>query len=168
MTDDNKLIHQGNLISLYKERVELPNDNHTYFDIVRHPGGAVVAAVNEHNEVCLLKQWRHAVQQYIWEFPAGCIEDNELALNAAQRELEEEAGVRASDWQDLGHILATPGYSNEVLYFFSAKNLSKGKLNLDDAEQLEAHWLALDDVYSMAKNGEITDAKTLAMLTKLL
>ena len=81
MTDDNKLIHQGNLISLYKERVELPNDNHTYFDIVRHPGGAVVAAVNEHNEVCLLKQWRHAVQQYIWEFPAGCIEDNELALN---------------------------------------------------------------------------------------
>lgn len=173
MTDDNKaeskeLLHQGNLISLFKERVKLPKGKYTYFDIVSHPGGSVIAAINERNEICLLKQWRHAVNQFVWEFPAGCIEENEHPLNAAKRELEEESGVKANDWQDFGHILATPGYSNEVLYFFRAKNLSQGTQKLDEAEQLEAHWLALDDVYAMAKNGEITDAKTLAMLTKLL
>ena len=168
MTDEKKLIHQGNLISLYKERVDLPDDKHTHFDIVSHPGGSVIAAINDQNEVCLLKQWRHAVRQFVWEFPAGCIEENEEPLIAAKRELEEETGVVAQEWQDLGHILATPGYSNEVLYFFRAENLSTGTLNLDDAEQLEAHWLPLDDIYEMVKTGKISDAKTMALLTKIL
>jgi len=55
----NKLIHKGNLIELHKERVEFPQGGHTYFDIVKHPGGAVIAAINEQNEICLLRQWRH-------------------------------------------------------------------------------------------------------------
>lgn len=168
MTDDKKLLHKGNLISLYKERVELGLGKHTHFDIVKHPGGSVIAAINADAHICILKQWRHAVKQFVWEFPAGCIEENEAPLNAAKRELEEEAGVIANDWKDLGHVLASPGYSNEILHFFRAKKISRGTLNLDDAEELEAHWLPLVDIYDMVKEGEITDAKTLAMLVKLL
>ena len=168
MTDERKLLHQGSLISLYKERVDLSSGNHTHFDIVKHPGGAVIAAINSDNCICILKQWRHAVNQYVWEFPAGCIEQNEDPLNAAKRELEEEAGVIANDWESLGHILASPGYSNEILHFFSAKSISEGTTNLDDAEELDVHWPPLADVYNMAKKGDITDAKTLAMLVKLL
>jgi len=167
MTDDKQLIHQGNLISLYKERVELPAGGHTHFDIVKHPGGAVIGAINERNEICLLKQWRHAVQQHIWELPAGCIEVNEPPLETAKRELEEEAGVTASEWIDLGSIVTTPGFSNEVLYLFCAKSISSGMQNFDDAEIIDAHWIPLEKVIAMAKNGEITDAKTLALLMKL-
>ena len=168
MADDKELLHKGSLISVFKERVELDSGKHTHFDIVKHPGGSVIAAINDDDCICILKQWRHAVQQFVWEFPAGCIEQNEAPLNAAKRELEEETGAIANDWQDLGHIIATPGYSNEILYFFKAREITSGTVNLDDAEELEAFWLPLSDVYAMAKKGEITDAKTLAMLTKLL
>ncbi len=163
----NKLIHKGRLIELHKERVNFPNGDHTYFDIVKHPGGAVVAAINENDEICLLKQWRHAVGKFIWELPAGCLEANELAINAAKRELEEETGVIASDWRELGEIVSSPGFSDETLYLFEARELSAGKENLDDAEQLEAHWLPLDRVFEMSRDGNIVDAKTLALLLRL-
>lgn len=164
---DKTLLHQGNLISLYKERVDFPNGGHTYFDLVKHPGGAVIAAINDKDEICLLKQWRHAIQQYIWELPAGCLEPGEPPLLTAQRELEEEAGVVAKQWQNLGEITTSPGFSNEVLHLFAARELSEGIVKLDDAEQLEAHWLPLTLVAEMAITSEITDAKTLALLFRL-
>lgn len=163
----NKLIHQGSLIELHHERVEFPDGGHTYFDIVKHPGGAVIAAINEQNEICLLRQWRHAIGKTIWELPAGCLEPGEPPLETAKRELEEEAGVKAEQWRDLGYISSSPGFSNELLYLFEARGLKKGTAKLDDAEQLEAHWVGLDRVYEMCLNGDIIDAKTLAVLVKL-
>lgn len=163
----NKLLHKGKLIQLHKERVEFPDGGHTYFDIVKHPGGAVIAAINEKGEVCLLKQWRHAIGEFIWELPAGCLEPNEPPLETAKRELEEEAGVVASQWRDLGKICSSPGFSNEILYLFEARTISQGTVKLDAAEQLEAHWIALDQVLDMARTGDIIDAKTLAALFKL-
>jgi ADP-ribose pyrophosphatase len=167
MSEEDQLIHQGKLIALYKERVDFPQGGHTYFDIVKHPGGAVIAAINEKDELCLVKQWRHALGQFIWELPAGCLEVGEPPLETAKRELEEEAGVKAERWQDLGVISSSPGFSNELLYLFVARGISAGTLKLDDAEQLEAHWLPLPQVQIMAGNGEIIDAKTLALLYKL-
>lgn len=163
----SELLHDGRLIQVYKERVDLPNGDHTHFDIVKHPGGAVIAAINERDEICLLKQWRHAVDEFIWELPAGCLEPNEPPMLTAKRELEEEAGVIAMNWQDLGKVVVSPGFSNEILYFFEARNLTAGTVNLDEAEQLEAHWISLETVLEMANSGEITDAKTLALLLKL-
>lgn len=163
----NTLIHKGHLIELHNERVDFPHGGHTYFDIVKHPGGAVIAAVNNKDEICLLQQWRHAIGKTIWELPAGCLEPNELPLEAAQRELEEEAGVTAEHWKNLGYISSSPGFSNELLYLFEARGLSKGTVKLDEAEQLEAHWVPLDRAYEMCKNGDIIDAKTLAVLLKL-
>ena len=163
----NKLLHKGNLIELHHERVDFPQGGHTYFDIVKHPGGAVIAAINEKDEICLLEQWRHAISKTIWELPAGCLEPNEPPIETAKRELEEEAGVVASEWRDLGYISSSPGFSNELLYLFEARNISDGTLKLDDAEQLQAHWIAIDKAYDMALNGDIIDAKTLAVLLKL-
>ena len=165
MTD--RVIHKGKLITLRKEKVDLDNGGHTYFDIVKHPGGAVIAALNENNEICLLSQWRHAVKETIWELPAGCLEISEPPMQTAKRELEEEAGVIAKTWRELGKIYPSPGFSDEVLYLFEAKDISKGTLKLDAAEKLEAHWLPLDKVITMAKTGEIADAKSLACLLKL-
>jgi ADP-ribose pyrophosphatase len=167
MNSADKLIHQGNLIAMYKERVAFPNGGHTFFDIVKHPGGAVIAAINEDDEICLLKQWRHAIQRNIWELPAGCLEPDESPLQTAKRELEEEAGVIADAWQDLGIICSSPGFSNEILYLYAARELRAGVVKLDDAEQLEAHWVPLEKARGMAKAGEIIDAKTLALLYRL-
>jgi len=167
MSDDNTIIHQGSLIALHKERVDFPNGDHTYFDIVKHPGGSVIAAINSNNELCLLKQWRHAIGEEIWELPAGCLEQGEPPLETAKRELEEEAGVIAKQWKDLGKVSTSPGFSNEILYFYQATELSKGTVKLDDAEQLEAHWFSLAKVYEMARAGEIIDGKTLALLLLL-
>jgi ADP-ribose pyrophosphatase len=164
---NNKLLHKGRLIELHSERVEFPNGGHTYFDIVKHPGGAVVAAINEQDEICLLKQWRHAIQEFIWEVPAGCLEPGEAPLATAKRELEEESGVLANHWRGLGEICSSPGFSNEKLYLFEAKELSTGTLKLDDAEQLETHWIPLDKAYEMCFDGSIIDAKTIACLFKL-
>jgi len=167
MSKDNDIIHQGSLISVHKERVELKNSEHTYFDIVKHPGGSVIAAINDNDEICLLKQWRHAIQQSIWELPAGCLEPDETPLETAKRELEEEAAVVAGQWYAHGKIIPSPGFSNEILYLFEARRLGPGKLKLDDAEVLEAHWLPLAQVHKMAANDEILDAKTLTLLHKL-
>lgn len=163
----NKLIHKGRLIELHSERVEFPSGGHTYFDIVKHPGGAVIAAINDQDEICLLKQWRHAIGTSIWELPAGCLEPGEPPLETAKRELEEEAGVVAENWKDLGYISSSPGFSNELLYLFEARGLSQGTVKLDDAEQIEAHWISLEKARQMCHNGEVIDAKTLAVLFKL-
>lgn len=163
----NKLIHKGGLIELHHERVDFPQGGHTYFDIVKHPGGAVIAAINEQNQICLLKQWRHAIGETIWELPAGCLEPGEPPMETAKRELEEETGVKAEQWRDLGYICSSPGFSNELLYLFEARGLKKGTVKLDDAEQLEAHWVELDRAHEMCLSGEIIDAKTLAVLAKL-
>ncbi|MFT4630691.1 MAG: ADP-ribose pyrophosphatase [Dinoroseobacter sp.] len=163
----DKLIHKGNLLELHSERVDFPNGGHTYFDIVKHPGGAVIAAINDDNEICLLKQWRHALGEMIWELPAGCLEPGEPPMETAKRELEEEAGVKAEQWRDLGQISSSPGFSNEILYLYEARELSKGVVKLDDAEQLTAHWLPIEKVLTMAREGDIIDAKTLAVLFRM-
>jgi ADP-ribose pyrophosphatase len=163
----NKLIHKGNLLELHSERVDFPNGGHTYFDIVKHPGGAVIAAINDDNEICLLKQWRYALGEMIWELPAGCLEPGEPPMETAKRELEEEAGVKAQQWRDLGKISSSPGFSNEMLYLYEARELSKGTMKLDDAEQLTAHWLPVEKVLTMAREGDIIDAKTLAVLFRM-
>lgn len=167
MSPEDKVIYQGKLLTLRKERVDLPNGKHTFFDIVKHPGGAVIGAINDKDEICILRQWRHAVQQTIWELPAGCLEPDEPPMVTAQRELEEETGVTASQWRDLGQICISPGFSDEILHLFEARDLGAGTINLDDAEQLEPHWLPIAQVKDMARSGEITDVKTLALLFRL-
>jgi len=88
-------------------------------------------------------------------------------LNTAKRELEEEAGVIAEQWKELGYISSSPGFSNELLYLFEARCIEEGAVKLDDAEQIEAHWLDLNSAYDMCLNGDIIDAKTLAVLLKI-
>ena len=162
----NSVIHKGRLIELHKEQVPLREGGNTFFDVVKHPGGAVIIAINDRNEVCLLKQWRHAIDEHIWELPAGCLEIDEAPIKTAARELEEEAGVVAKSWRDLGIIVPSPGFSNEKLYIFEAKGIAHGSQNLDDAEQLEVHWIPANEVMAMVDRGEISDAKTLCALLK--
>lgn len=162
-----KLIHQGRLISFYEDQFILPNGKEANYEIVRHPGGAVIAAIDDSEKICLLRQYRYVLDDFIWEFPAGCIEMNEQPLVSARRELQEEAGVTAKNWTELGQVWPSPGFCNEVLHLFLASELYFSKQRLDDEEILETHWFTLHEIEKMIAQNEIIDAKTIALTTKL-
>src|SRR6188768_2292505 len=100
---------KGRVIEVNVERVQLPNGSVADLEIIHHPGGATVVAINERREVCLLRQFRHAASGWLWELPAGKIDNREPPLETAQRELEEEGGVTARRWESLGDIVSSPG-----------------------------------------------------------
>lgn len=156
-----KPIYRGNVVDLGLEHVRLPDGRSTDLEIVRHPGGAAVAALNDRNEVCLLRQFRHAAGGWLWELPAGKLEPDEPALSTAQRELEEEAGLRARDWLPLAQFFSTPGFCDEVIHLFLARGLETVPTRHEVHECIEVHWRPLDEALAMAARGEIRDAKTL-------
>lgn len=155
-------VYEGRLISVNKHPVQLREGGSTTFDIVSHPGGAVILAVNSENQLCLLKQWREAIHEHIWELPAGCLEPNEDPAITAARELQEETGFSAKNITPLGKLVPSPGYSDEVLYLFLAEHLTAGNQQLDAAEVLEVHWKSKAEIEKMIASNEITDAKTIA------
>ncbi|MBI5040555.1 MAG: NUDIX hydrolase [Gammaproteobacteria bacterium] len=143
------------------EPVTLPDGRTLELEVVRHPGGAAVVALNTHNEICLLRQYRHAGGGWLWELPAGKLEPGEPALTTAQRELEEEAGLHAAHWQALAQVLTTPGFCDEVIHLFLARQLHSVPARHQEHECIEVHWFPFNTALAMAQRGEILDAKTL-------
>lgn len=159
-------VFTGRVVQLNVEQVRLPNDHVATLEIVHHPGGAAVVALDDANRVCLVRQYRHAVGGYIWEFPAGKIDNKEPPLQTAQRELEEEAGRRAREWRSLGDYLSSPGILTEVVHLFLATGLTEVASRLEESEVLETHWLSFEQAMRMAHSGELRDGKSLAALLR--
>jgi len=151
---------KGRVITVNIETVLLPNGHLAALEIVRHPGGAAIVALDQHNNICMLRQYRHAAGGWLWELPAGKLETGEPPLHTAQRELIEEAGVTASNWYDLGRMLPSPGVYAEVIYLFIARGLSPCVTAHEDHEVIEVHWLPFDEVWQRTVDGEYPDAKT--------
>ncbi len=157
-------VYQGRLIRLEIETIRLPSNIELELEIVRHPGGAVIVAVNTDQAVCLIRQYRYAVGGNIWELPAGTIDPEETPLQTAKRELEEEAGVRAKRWRELGSIWPSPGFCDETLYLYLAQELEMTRLKHNSDEVIQVHWLPLESALTMVHRNEIRDAKTVAAL----
>lgn len=154
-------VFKGRVIEVNVERVRLPNDNVADLEIIRHPGGAAIAAINERREICLLRQFRHAADGWLWELPAGKIDNREPPLKTAQRELEEEAGVVAARWESLGDMVSSPGVFTEVIHLYLATGLRDVAARPEEHEVLEVHWKPLEEALEMARSGELRDAKSL-------
>lgn len=157
-------VYSGKIVGLFLEQVTLPNGASAEFEIVRHPGGAAVVALDGENRVCLLRQYRHAVGGWLWELPAGKLDAGEAPLTTAQRELQEEAGVQAGHWEPLGKIVSSPGVFTEVVHLFLARELRAMPAGAEPHEVFEVHWVPCAQALAQARSGEITDAKTLAGL----
>ncbi len=162
LKDSQREVYKGRLISLSIEQAELPNGHQLCLEVVRHPGGSAVVAIRDDRSVCLLKQYRYAVDTHqLWELPAGCIDGTDAnPLATAQRELEEEAGVKARQWTELGRILPSPGFCDEVLHLYLARHLQQVHSRPQQDEVFAIHWLPLEKAIAMAAQGEISDAKT--------
>jgi 8-oxo-dGTP pyrophosphatase MutT (NUDIX family) len=158
---DVRHVFTGRVIEVNVERVELPNGSVAELEIIRHPGGAAVVALDTADRICLLRQFRHAVGGWVWELPAGKIDNREPPLETARRELEEEAGMAAASWRPLGDYLSSPGVFTEVVHLFLATQLTPLPARPEEHEVIEVHWLPFRDVLRMADSGELRDGKSL-------
>lgn len=161
MSSHIKTVFQGRIIRLDTETVTLPNGVPVDLEIVRHPGGAAVVALDDRDRVSMLRQYRHAAGGWLWELPAGKLEPGEPPETTAARELEEEAGLRASTWESLGRFIATPGFCDEVIHLFLARELTEVPAQPEAHELLEIHKLPLAAALEQIYEGTIIDAKTM-------
>lgn len=155
-----RTVFQGRILTVNIETVRLPNDHVADLEIIHHPGGAAIVAVDDVDRVCLLRQFRHAVDGWIWELPAGKLEPAEPPLTSARRELMEEAGVSARSWQSLGIYVSSPGVFTEIVHLYLARGLDSVKMSREPSELIEVHWVDLKEACVRAEDGTINDGKT--------
>lgn len=137
-------------------------------EVVHHPGGAAVLPVLSNGDVLLVEQFRYPMQRSLLEIPAGKIDPGELPETTAARELEEEVGFQAGSLEKLSEFYTTPGFCNERLHLYLAKELRPGHGIPDEDEELSVHQFSLDQLDHMIRLGEIVDAKTIIGVQFLL
>jgi ADP-ribose pyrophosphatase len=157
-------LYTGKIFDVVLERVTLPNGAVKDREIVRHPGAAAMVPLLDDGRVVLIKQYRHAVGQFVWEIPAGTLETDEAPMACARRELVEETGYEAANLEKLTEILPAPGYTDEHIHIFLATGLKAVDQRLEDDEVLELQPTVLETALAMVAQGEIRDAKTIAGL----
>jgi 8-oxo-dGTP pyrophosphatase MutT (NUDIX family) len=161
MKPDKQTQHfTGRVIRVTTDDVVLPNGHRTLLEVVHHPGGAAAVAIAADERVCLLRQYRYVADGWLWELPAGKLEPNEPPQETARRELAEEAGVSAQNWQALGVVLSSPGVFSERLHLFLATGLDSVPSAQEPSELIEVHWVAFATACQWALDGTITDCKT--------
>lgn len=166
MTLKQCTVFRGRIVTVSVESVRLPNGVEAELEIVRHPGGAAVVALDGEQRVCLLHQFRHASGGWLWELPAGKHDPGDTPLVTAQRELAEEAGVSAADWRPLGVVVSSPGVFTEVVHLYLARGLQRVAAAPEDAEVFETAWVPLEAALARAIEGDITDGKTIVGLCR--
>ncbi|SHE69470.1 NUDIX hydrolase [Vibrio gazogenes] len=162
-----KTIHQWKQISLVEEEVMLPTHRPTLHTTIIHPGAAVILPVNQQGEIVMLRQFRPSIRKWLLELPAGTREVPETPLACAQRELAEETGYLANEWVALGQLTPLAGFCDEIQHLFVAKDLSVTQdYQRDDDEVIEIFCLSVQALEKKIIDGEITDTKTIACLSK--
>ncbi|MDN3611489.1 NUDIX hydrolase [Vibrio ostreicida] len=161
------ILHAWKGISLQEEKVTLPNGKNITHTTLSHPGAAVILPIDQDGHIILINQYRPSLKKWLIELPAGTIEQGEPAELCALRELAEETGYHAETLTSLGKITPMAGICDEIQTLFVAKGLSRTTLQTcDDDEVIEVMSLSINDVEQKIIDGEITDAKTIACLSK--
>lgn len=159
--------YHGKIINVRLDEVEVDNLQRLR-EVVEHPGGVCILAINHKNEALVVEQYRYGVEQFLLELPAGKKELNEDPLLTAKRELLEETGFKANTWVDFGVFYPSPAYLNEVIHCYVASDLTASSQQLDEGEYLDTYFLDLDSLKDKVLSNEIKDGKTIACVTRYL
>lgn len=157
-------VYAGRLLKIDRDRVELPNGGTTDLEMVRHPGAAAVVPFVTDDEVLLVRQFRYAAQGFIYEVPAGTLNGGEAPEACAAREVQEEAGHRAGRFEHLASIYTTPGFTDEVIHLYIARDLTPVQQNLDHDEVLTVERMRFTEAIAMIRDGRLVDAKSICAL----
>ncbi len=160
----SKSIYHGKVFDVRVDRVKIPGNREANIDIVSHAAAVTILPLDEEDNILFIRQYRHAAGEEILELPAGVIDKYEHQEECAIRELREETGMTAKNIFPLGEFYLAPGYSTEYMYVYFAHDLSPDPLPQDEDEQIIVEKIPVDEAYRMASQGEIRDAKTLAVL----
>jgi ADP-ribose pyrophosphatase len=173
MADHERLsterIFDGKVFDVDRDRVRMPNGREVTVDVIRHPPSAIIVPVPEPGHVILIRQFRYAINQWLWECPAGSVDEGETPEQAATRECHEEIGQVPETVVRLSAMFPTPGYCDEEMFFFRVSGLSvpEHEAEQDEDEDIEVRTFKLKDAREMVRRGEITDMKTVIALSLL-
>lgn len=167
LRSSNRLF-RGRIISVRRDEVVTPSGDIMTRDVVEHPGAVAIVPLLDDQTVLLVRQYRHPVGMELLEIPAGTLEPGEEPDDCAARELEEETGMRAGRLEPAFSIFLAPGYSSEVIHIYFAYDLTQGKMNLDEDEEITAEPTSLTQVEDLIRDGRLQDSKTVAALQQLL
>jgi ADP-ribose pyrophosphatase len=164
-------VYDGRVFQVDRDLVTLPHGPTVTLEVVRHSASAVILPIPEAGHIVLIRQYRHAVNQWLWEVPAGSVDPGESPEEAARRECLEEIGQVPETVVRLGALYPTPGYCDEEMVFFRVSGLTAATeaaaVNKDEDEDIEARTFTLRDARDMVRRGEITDMKTVVGLGML-
>lgn len=163
---ESREIFNGRVIRVTVDKVQLEDGTTSTREIVHHHGGACILPVDADGSVTMVRQFRYAFGEEIWELPAGKLEPGEDPFESAKRELSEECGLSADNYIDLGVVYPTVGYDSEKIYLWAATGLHKGGQHLDAGEFLDVVRMPFAEALQKVLHGEIKDSKTQIGLMK--
>ena len=160
-TLDSEQVWKGRLLDVRRDRVSLPDGSTGHREYIVHPGAVMVVAMFDDGHLIVERQWRHPIGKALLEFPAGKLEAGEPVIACAVRELYEETGYRAAEWARAGITHNAIAYATEGIEIWFARGLEAGERKLDAGEFLDVLEASADELEAAARDGELTDAKTL-------
>lgn len=158
----SEMIYEGPVFGVRRDEVIEPSGIRTVREVITHSGSVVVLPILPDKRILLIRQYRHATRQYMWELVAGRIDEGEEPKQAAARELIEETGYRAKRMKIFLDVFPTPGFLEERMYILVAEGLTPGEAAPEEDERITAKALTRKEVEKMMRTNKIRDAKTIA------